>query len=175
MLSLIHHPQSPSPTAMRLDASAAFTAEGWLALRYRIAGNPDGLRLPAAAAPARVEGLWRHTCFEVFVMGEDAPAYREFNFSPSGAWQAYGFLAYRQGGPLARAVAPRIECQEHGDFGLDVLLPASQLPPGARLRLGLSAVIEATDGGLSYWALRHPPGRPDFHHSDCLALELARP
>jgi hypothetical protein len=175
MLSLICHPHSHAPTAVSLEASAAFAAEGGLALRYRIVGGTDGLILPAAAAPERVDGLWRHTCFEVFVMGEDAPAYREFNFSPSGAWQAYGFQAYRQGGPLATATAPRIIRLEAGDFGLDVLLPASQLPPGARLWLGLSAVLESIDGGLSYWAMRHPPGRPDFHHSDCFALELVRP
>jgi hypothetical protein len=33
-------------------------------------------------------------------------------------------------------------------------------------------VIEAADGSLSYWALRHPPGKPDFHHRDAFALEL---
>ena len=40
------------------------------------------------------------------------------------------------------------------------------------LSIGLSAVIEETDGTKSYWALRHPPGPPDFHHPDCFALEL---
>ena len=25
---------------------------------------------------------------------------------------------------------------------------------------------------MSYWALAHPPGKPDFHHPDCFALEL---
>jgi hypothetical protein len=34
-------------------------------------------------------------------------------------------------------------------------------------------VIEAIDGTLSYWALAHAPGSPDFHHLDCFALELA--
>jgi len=29
-----------------------------------------------------------------------------------------------------------------------------------------------SDEGLSYWALRHPPGGPDFHHADCFAMEL---
>ena len=108
-------------------------------------------------------------------MGADAPAYREFNFSPSGAWQAYGFHAYRQGGELEDATAPRIERATEAELDLRVFLPARNLPSGPRLRLGLSAVIEAVDGSLSYWALRHPPGRPDFHHSDCFALELARP
>ena len=30
--------------------------------------------------------------------------------------------------------------------------------------IGLSAVVETTDGTLSYWALAHPRAQPDFHH-----------
>jgi hypothetical protein len=33
-------------------------------------------------------------------------------------------------------------------------------------------VIESADGSISYWALRHPAGRPDFHHLDGFALLL---
>jgi hypothetical protein len=40
------------------------------------------------------------------------------------------------------------------------------------LRLGLSAVIEDTQHSLTYWALAHPPGKPDFHHADGFALKL---
>jgi hypothetical protein len=43
------------------------------------------------------------------------------------------------------------------------------------LQLALSAVVEDEQGLLSYWALKHPPGRPDFHHPDAFALELERP
>jgi hypothetical protein len=39
--------------------------------------------------------------------------------------------------------------------------------------LGLSAIVEDTNGGKSYWALAHPPGKPDFHHADCFTLELS--
>lgn len=49
------------------------------------------------------------------------------------------------------------------------------LPPHAIGKFGLSAVVEETDGTKSYWALRHPPGVPDFHHPDCFALELPAP
>jgi hypothetical protein len=44
---------------------------------------------------------------------------------------------------------------------------------GSTLRVGLSAVIEEINGHRSYWALAHPPGNADFHHSNCFALELA--
>jgi hypothetical protein len=33
-------------------------------------------------------------------------------------------------------------------------------------------VIEETNGAKSYWALKHPPGKPDFHHADGFVLEL---
>ena len=38
--------------------------------------------------------------------------------------------------------------------------------------VGLSAVIEETSGRKSYWSLAHPPGKADFHHSDCFAHAL---
>jgi hypothetical protein len=51
-------------------------------------------------------------------------------------------------------------------------LEASVAVAPGRLLVGLCAVIEERDGRLSYWSLRHPPGRPDFHHREAFALEL---
>ena len=48
------------------------------------------------------------------------------------------------------------------------------MPPNGYLRLGLCAVIEEENGALSYWALKHPSGRPDFHHPDGFALKIER-
>ena len=42
-------------------------------------------------------------------------------------------------------------------------------------KVGLSVVIEDTDGTKSYWALAHPPGAPDFHHPTCFAATLPAP
>ena len=49
-----------------------------------------------------------------------------------------------------------------------------EAPSSCRIPLALSftAVIEDTDGRLSYWALAHAPGKPDFHHAHAFALEL---
>jgi hypothetical protein len=73
--------------------------------------------------------------------------------------------------------APRIESQWGvGRYTLQASLELdflSSLPSNARWRLGLSAVIEETSGRRSYWALAHPPGKADFHHSDCFAHELS--
>ena len=46
------------------------------------------------------------------------------------------------------------------------------VPCETDLAIGLAAVIEETSGTLSYWALRHAPGKPDFHHPDAFALAL---
>ena len=47
----------------------------------------------------------------------------------------------------------------------------SAIHPRASIRVGLSAVIEASDG-FSYWALRHRADKPDFHDADGFALLL---
>ena len=43
---------------------------------------------------------------------------------------------------------------------------------GLDLKLALTAVVEDGSGRLSYWALRHAPGKPDFHHPDGFVLEF---
>jgi len=45
------------------------------------------------------------------------------------------------------------------------------LPMNARLLLGLAAVIEENDAVMSYWALKHPPGPPDFHRVSGFVLK----
>ena len=42
------------------------------------------------------------------------------------------------------------------------------------MRLALVAVIAEKNGSLSYWALAHPPHRPDFHHAEAFVLVLER-
>jgi len=146
-------------------------------LSYVVTGEIGDLRLPPRSAPARADELWRHTCFEAFLRPSPGAAYYEFNFAPSTQWAAYGFSGYRSGMRIANEVsAPHIEVQSTNErYSLQASLDLDRLPGlagGDPWRLGLSAVIEETDGTLSYWALAHPAGRADFHHSDCFALEL---
>jgi hypothetical protein len=39
--------------------------------------------------------------------------------------------------------------------------------------VSIAAVIEEEGGKMSYWALAHPPGQPNFHHPDCFVASLA--
>ncbi|MBI5331163.1 MAG: DOMON-like domain-containing protein [Betaproteobacteria bacterium] len=169
------HPESPPPPGLNLEAFAIWKREG-LQLEFRLAGPLDGLLLPGPDAPRREEGLWRHTCFEAFFQGEDAPGYGEVNLAPSLAWQVYRFHAYRAGGALETSVAPVIQvASEASALVLRATLPQTWLGPGNRLRIGLTAVIETRAGALSYWSLSHPPGQPDFHDTRAFVLELDRP
>jgi hypothetical protein len=43
---------------------------------------------------------------------------------------------------------------------------------GVGLRLGLASVIEDKARVLSYWSLKHPAEKPDFHHRDSFVVEL---
>jgi hypothetical protein len=172
-VELLGHPDNPASPTRRFQVEIGVLPDGALRLRYVLETDLDRLRLPSADVRDRTDGLWRHTCCELFLTGVGMPGYREFNFSPSGQWQAYVFRGYREGGLLNPVIAPDINLEwGSGQLALDVSLPVANLPATPRLRLGACAVTETTDGSLSYWALRHPPGKPDFHHPDTFALEI---
>lgn len=169
MLPLACHPDSRPGAVRRLAAGVERGAAG-LRVRFVLEGDLGGLRIPESRPAAIVRGLWLHTCCEIFVAREGAPAYHEFNLSPSGEWAAHAFQRYREGTMLADpALDPRIVVRR-GSTRLE--LEAMIGSTGEKLLVGLAAVVEAADGSLSYWALRHPPGEPDFHHRDAFALAL---
>ena len=106
-------------------------------------------------------------------MAADGPAYREFNFSPSGEWAVFTFRSYRQGGELELDLDPGIRrCKTLNRLDVDAEIPRNLLPKSRMLRVGLAAVVEHRNGALSYWALHHPPGKPDFHHNDAFAAHI---
>lgn len=169
--SLLCHPATPCAALRALTVSVAMEEAGWR-LDYRLSGAPATLRLPAPlATPGAADGLWQHTCCELFV-AEAGEAYREFNFSPSGEWAAYAFSTCRQRVDWAPHAAPQIRVHAEAEtLTLSAFLPIALLPPQA-VALGLSAVIETADGQLSYWALHHAGERPDFHRRESFRLAL---
>jgi hypothetical protein len=170
------HPDSTcrAVTAIAADASRSGAS---LTLLYVVTGDIGALRVAAMGTPGRADGLWRQTCFEAFIRPPAGEEYYEFNFAPSLQWAAYRFSGYRSGMRSAEELGGlRIEIESDAwRLELRVALSLSELPdllPDAPYRLGLSAIIEEATGASSYWALAHPPGKPDFHHADCFALEL---
>jgi hypothetical protein len=176
---LIAHPSTPSDAVRSLGVQLRAEEPGTLVFQYSLDADLSRVRVPLSGAGSRVDALWKRTCFEAFVASADESGYHEFNFSPSFDWAIYRFSAYREGmSPAEIGRAPEISVRR-GDDGLELqsavrLGHLADLREARHLRIALAAVIEDENGRLSYWALRHPPGKPDFHHPNGFALEVNR-
>ncbi len=170
-LALMPHPAFPPSSVDSVEVELCATDWDDVLLEFRIVGA--NVVLPQARSPARIDGLWKSTCFELFLKVPDLEPYYEFNFSPSGCWAAYAFDGYRTGmHDLQLAVDPHIHFDPDRPLALTVDLDLSAIP-GSPMLASISAVIEEQDGTKSFWALAHPPGdRPDFHHHDCFVFEF---
>lgn len=171
---LIRHPDHACTIAEGITVDLEWQASGLLWLRYHAELDTEQAALPDLAEPVRQDGLWRTTCFELFIRTPGGPGYFEFNFSPSSAWAAYAFGAVRSGrSDLDLAEVPQIFLEgSRSHIAIETTVRLPDWWEDGPAELGLSAVIEARDGSKSYWALAHPPGAPDFHAPDCFALKL---
>lgn len=182
-IPLLVHPSAPLP-GIAVVAGVRRAGPGLLDFAWSIEGDLARLRLPAPAGPRRADELWRHTCVEAFLRPAGARAYVELNLAPSRAFAVYRFRSYRErdAAEARPAAAPdeptRIEVHR-GEVRVDL---GARLDVGAALGdragaegpldVGLSAVIETLDGRITWFALRHPDGPPDFHHDRAFALHL---
>jgi hypothetical protein len=170
------HPDTPSDAVDTIAVESARDGAE-LELRYRLTGRIGALAIPVRSASVRRDELWKHTCFEAFIQEEGNVAYNEFNFAPSTQWAASSFTGYREDmRALSDIGLSKVDVETTTtEIFLQAKLVLSDWPnllPPAIWQLGLSAVIEEVSGSKSYWALAHPPGKPDFHHPDCFALQL---
>lgn len=170
MHPLVPHPGTPAGPVRALTARLRRGPAGKLAVTYAVEADLAALRIPARCPPCIAPRLWEHTCCEIFVARPGRDAYHEFNLSPSGEWAAHAFARYRDGAMLAdESLDPGIVVRRGpGMLELDAVIAVE----AGSLCIGLAAVIETAGGALSYWALRHPPGRPDFHHRDGFVLDV---
>jgi hypothetical protein len=176
-LALKIHPDSISAATTGIEVNVTRPRSGFVALSYDVTGKIGDVRIPSRTEPIRADELWKQTCFEAFIRAPGSPGYYEFNISPSNQWAAYRFDGYR----TAMCVATEFQAlpitadlrTELYTLSAEVDLDRIKLPRQKKWQLGLSAVIEELNGRKSYWALAHPPGKPDFHHSDCFTYEFS--
>jgi len=178
-IDLKRHPLTRPETVRAIQVLVRRSAGAELRMTFRLDGDVPRIRVPSPGVPRFAARLWQHTCFEAFIAVEGQPTYHEFNFAPSGEWAIYAFSGYRNGGPLvSETMKPHIALRSSGGrLELDSVVRLdglSVMHKRASLRIGLAAIIEASDG-LSYWALRHPADKPDFHDAEGFALLLEPP
>jgi hypothetical protein len=177
LLTLTPHPDTPCEAVTRIEVNLARAAPASLALRYLVTGDIASVRWPEPVERARADELWKHSCFEAFIQPADDDAYYEINLSPSNRWAGYRFDRYRAGmaSPTGLALTHLTWRTSANLFELVATLDLTgqaDLTVDRAVRLGLSAVVEETNGAKSYWALAHAPGKPDFHHPDAFAAIL---
>jgi len=169
--NMIPHPKSQPGIALEMESGARRLGDR-LAVSFLLFGDMGKAIVPQPAKATRRDGLWKSTCFEVFVRRQAADAYLEYNFSPSGDWAAYGFDDYRANMRELTCNKPSINVDAspgHLQLSAEFDIPVNYDSP---LRIGLSAVIEDASGNSSYWALKHSTGTPDFHRRNCFVWRI---
>lgn len=167
MPTLVRHPDTP-PGAIRAVEAELNRVAGGAVATFRAIGDISRLVIPPPAAPERTAGLWQATCFELFVSGDGSP-YREFNFSPSGAWAAFAFDDHRHD---MRDAEARVAIQMLRNDKVLSLIAEIETQFSGPARIGLTAVILEADGLTRYWATAFAPGEPDFHAAEVRSLIL---
>ena len=179
---LASHPTSSAPFLISVLASAGRREDRWLEFDISPRGDMSAIAWPGGGESrwenwTKGDDLWKRTCFECFVRLKGSDAYLEFNFSPDGQWAAYEFDSYRDGMRMASGVnlaVARFWVKER-KAGCAAMLELPDAFRSAEWQIGVSAIIEATNGTKSYWALAHPDGPPDFHDPACFATTLPPP
>jgi hypothetical protein len=182
MHTLVSHQDSGASSVSKIRVSLNRSQSSYFRVQFTAVGDAAQVIWPGngtfGSGPwSRADQLWQHSCFEVFAKLGDGTSYLEINLATSGQWAAYRFSDYRSGmlpAEYIKLVAGGWRFRERRTE----LYAMFEVPIGFAMddwHLALSAVIEETDGTKSYWALKHPPGPPDFHHPDCFALTLPAP
>ncbi|NBX69055.1 MAG: hypothetical protein EBR01_08865 [Proteobacteria bacterium] len=165
----------PSPFAVHVDFSLI---ENELVVHFSITGNITSLNLPSPKEnPTRVEGLYQHTCLEVFL--KRGSRYLEWNFGFTGDWCIFLFDDYRTKSSLnidlnssLFSVTHISHCDTEANFGVRILLSKLGFLGSGDTQIGLSTILEHPENKISYWALTHAAHKPDFHQENSFILTL---
>lgn len=144
-------------------------------LHYLVNGDISKILWPVFKRNGpRQPDLWQHTCFELFIWPLHQTQYYEYNLSPSGGWNAYGFSDYRNGKrdlPID-AIEIRIDQDTQNSFALNCSIAIVDTAPSSIIKVGISAVIEDQQQRQHFFALSHRGKRPDFHLKESFTIEL---
>jgi hypothetical protein len=147
-----------------------------LSVRYDFMADRNVLKWEMPTTDSRQDELWQTTCAELFLKIPTNKAYWEFNFSPSGAWNAYSFTDYRTDRKPelnidSVNIKNSIESDTHRCLVVEFSLTGLNLADQT-LQCGITAVAELSDHEKFYYALTHSSEKPDFHLADSFTLNI---
>ena len=165
----------PSPFSIIVDCDLK---ENQLRVHFALTGDINSLNLPKPSkSPQRIDGLYHHTCLEIFL--KRGTQYLECNFSFSGDWCLFLFDGYRKKSLLEAELDSKIFNIDHisrsdkeASLKVSLLLNNLNFLKGQENQIGLSAILEHPKEILSYWALSHVAEKPDFHRSESFIVKL---
>ncbi|MBO9667231.1 MAG: DOMON-like domain-containing protein [Bdellovibrio sp.] len=168
MLQLKAFTETNFTKLFNFEAQVYVTAPDEVIVEYSLKGPSNHLHFPPSHEDgmARRDELWKTTCFEAFFSANqntESP-YLEINCSPAGDWNAYSFSSYRQGmTPHPKAEVKLIQVEPEPEAVL--FRVRIQCPDLVKFRqMGITSVVEFSDGSKSYWSLSHPGPQADFHN-----------
>ncbi|WP_413557653.1 DOMON-like domain-containing protein [Bdellovibrio sp. HCB209] len=178
MLHLKAFSENDFTKLFKVESQVYVTSDDEVILEYFLVGPTRHLHFPPLsedASSVRRDELWKTTCLEAFFsfdQAADSP-YLEVNCSPNGDWNAYAFTGYRQGmrpdGTASVNLIYRALESDEAIFRVKIQSPAIK----NFKQLGVTAVIEFSDGSKSYFALTHPGPQADFHNKTSFTHVLA--
>jgi hypothetical protein len=167
-------PFEPDDLLLSIDSSVEYQ-QGLLEVHYALHGDLSQILFPPAVdAPGRKFALWEATCLEFFIAIIGQADYWEFNLAPNGNWQVFHLNDYREGLKDEAAInyLPFVVKQDDQKLQLDLSIDLTSLfPPDTTLEMAVTAVIQASTGEYSYWALHHGDVA-DFHRRADFIIKL---
>jgi hypothetical protein len=151
------------------SAEVFVTAPDEMIIEYTLTGPTRHLHFPpATGSETRRDELWKTTCLEAFLSADFMrnSSYLELNCSPNGDWNAYSFSGYREGMAPAAGTEVKLIGREADDTKAHFRVRIKSPGLGNFKQLGVTAVVEFSDGSKSYFALKHPGPVADFHDKD---------
>lgn len=170
-------PFSPPPSPFSVEVNYS-QQKSQLKVKFSLKGDISSLNLPPPSKnPDRIDGLYHHTCLEIFL--KSGESYLECNFAFSGDWCLFLFEGYRKASSPAGELNKKLfnidhisRSKEEASLGVSLHLDQMDFWKDSPSHLGLSTVLEHPKRLLSYWALTHVSDKPDFHRSESFIGKL---
>lgn len=175
MKALLPFTPSQNSELLKIETEIYHLASDELLIEFRFLGPTERVRFPEpSATTSRRNGLWKHTCLEVFGTHDllASTPYWEANCSTSGDWNAYSFSSYRADMAVSDNMTVELVQREASfqEAFFRVRIKGAALQQTKHL--GVTAVIEFMDDSRSYFALKHAGPQPDFHLKESFTISL---